>query len=268
MRAGRFVKRPVTIEAARFPTFGPDNMAPAAAFDAWLAAHQGDRPCRFANGSMIIQTLEGDLFAKPGDWIIQGIKGELYPCSDEIFRETYDAAESEPLELTDDDMKAFEPSPRPALALAQSLGVDHDDVFTAKDIATQMAEAVADMHPQPVTCGEHAERQSLLFRNDLLYTAPEKLHVRMAAFILGHPDAPLEAVVIHMQRLGETITPFADLRAADLAALECFKLTLITLQAKRAAMQPMEEARAVLGYAEPAEILADQPGDLTDQAVR
>ncbi len=37
-----------------------------------------------------IRTLEGDMDALPGDWIIKGIKGEFYPCKDDIFRKTYD----------------------------------------------------------------------------------------------------------------------------------------------------------------------------------
>jgi hypothetical protein len=28
--------------------------------------------------------------ADVGDWIITGIKGEKYPCRDDIFRETYE----------------------------------------------------------------------------------------------------------------------------------------------------------------------------------
>lgn len=36
-----------------------------------------------------IGTLEGVMIAKPGDWIIRGIKGELYPCKPDIFEETY-----------------------------------------------------------------------------------------------------------------------------------------------------------------------------------
>lgn len=37
-----------------------------------------------------INTLEGVMVAQPGDWIIRGIKGELYPCKDEIFKATYE----------------------------------------------------------------------------------------------------------------------------------------------------------------------------------
>lgn len=38
----------------------------------------------------IIKTLEGDMIASPGDWIITGIEGERYPCKDSIFKKTYE----------------------------------------------------------------------------------------------------------------------------------------------------------------------------------
>ncbi len=42
------------------------------------------------NGSCSIGTLEGTHRADPDDWIIQGIKGELYPCKPDIFEATYE----------------------------------------------------------------------------------------------------------------------------------------------------------------------------------
>lgn len=39
--------------------------------------------------SVVIPTLEGDLKASPGDYIIKGINGEYYPCKSEIFEKTY-----------------------------------------------------------------------------------------------------------------------------------------------------------------------------------
>ncbi len=39
----------------------------------------------------IIKTLEGDMTAEVGDWIITGVKGERYPCKPDIFEMTYDA---------------------------------------------------------------------------------------------------------------------------------------------------------------------------------
>ncbi len=37
-----------------------------------------------------IHTLEGVMEVDVGDWVITGIKGERYPCKDDIFRATYD----------------------------------------------------------------------------------------------------------------------------------------------------------------------------------
>ena len=43
----------------------------------------------------IIETLEGKMKANKGDYIIKGIKGELYPCKEDIFYETYDKVEND-----------------------------------------------------------------------------------------------------------------------------------------------------------------------------
>ena len=39
---------------------------------------------------IIIKTLEGRMCANLDDWIIQGVKGEFYPCKPDIFEATYD----------------------------------------------------------------------------------------------------------------------------------------------------------------------------------
>jgi hypothetical protein len=39
---------------------------------------------------LVIHTLEGDMTAMPGDWIITGIKGEQYACKPDIFEATYE----------------------------------------------------------------------------------------------------------------------------------------------------------------------------------
>ena len=39
---------------------------------------------------LIVKTLEGDMVANRGDYIIKGIKGEFYPCKEDIFEATYD----------------------------------------------------------------------------------------------------------------------------------------------------------------------------------
>lgn len=42
---------------------------------------------------MEIDTLEGRMRAEVGDWIIEGIKGEVYPCKPDIFEATYEAVD-------------------------------------------------------------------------------------------------------------------------------------------------------------------------------
>jgi hypothetical protein len=37
-----------------------------------------------------IDTLEGVMSARPGDWIIRGVAGEFYPCKPAIFAATYE----------------------------------------------------------------------------------------------------------------------------------------------------------------------------------
>ena len=39
---------------------------------------------------VVIHTLEGDMKASPGDWIITGVNGEQYPCKPDIFEKTYE----------------------------------------------------------------------------------------------------------------------------------------------------------------------------------
>jgi len=41
---------------------------------------------------LLVNTFEGPLTAQPDDWIIQGVKGELYPCKPDIFAATYESA--------------------------------------------------------------------------------------------------------------------------------------------------------------------------------
>ncbi len=43
-----------------------------------------------SSDTLVCGTLEGVHIVTPGDWIIRGIKGELYPIKDEIFRLTYE----------------------------------------------------------------------------------------------------------------------------------------------------------------------------------
>lgn len=48
-----------------------------------IEAYQTDK-------EMIIHTLEGDMKASVGDYIITGVHDEQYPCKPDIFEETYE----------------------------------------------------------------------------------------------------------------------------------------------------------------------------------
>lgn len=88
----KFRKKPVVVEAVLY--IGGGNVAgevPEWLWQAMLAKNAGA-----TNGAdpFIIHTLEGDHVASPGDWIIQGVKGELYPCKPDIFAATYEAVDA------------------------------------------------------------------------------------------------------------------------------------------------------------------------------
>jgi hypothetical protein len=44
----------------------------------------------FLGDDLQIETLEGTMTANKGDWIIRGVKGEIYPCKPDIFAATYE----------------------------------------------------------------------------------------------------------------------------------------------------------------------------------
>lgn len=44
---------------------------------------------------LFIHTLEGNHMVSWGDYIIRGVKGELYPCKPDIFEATYELMEAE-----------------------------------------------------------------------------------------------------------------------------------------------------------------------------
>lgn len=56
---------------------------------------------------VIIHTLEGDMKASSGDWILTGINGEQWPVKDEIFKKTYKVADSQSTDQLIENIKAW-----------------------------------------------------------------------------------------------------------------------------------------------------------------
>jgi len=90
----KFRKRPVVIEAVRLTGIGVIRETPwlAVAADLDWPSPGAVRIAAVVDG-LEIATLEGMHLAMIGDWIIRGIKGELYPCKPDIFAATYEAVE-------------------------------------------------------------------------------------------------------------------------------------------------------------------------------
>lgn len=74
----KYRKKPVVIEAIQW---NGDNFGEVAMF------------CKKIKVAYThIETLEGDMLASKGDYIIKGVKGEFYPCKPDIFEATYEKA--------------------------------------------------------------------------------------------------------------------------------------------------------------------------------
>lgn len=91
-----FRKKPVEIGAIQFT----GTVESASEIIDWVLAGDGqafyrcnsDETCEHGpeNHHLLIRTLEGLMAARAGWWVIRGIKGEFYPCEDEIFRGSYE----------------------------------------------------------------------------------------------------------------------------------------------------------------------------------
>lgn len=100
----KFRKKPIVVEAMKFPDNGPDQ----AKVSNWMEDNGGElglydgfvehnvktsTSATWRWRSADVETLEGTMPVNIGDWIIKGINGEFYPVKDDIFRKTYEPVE-------------------------------------------------------------------------------------------------------------------------------------------------------------------------------
>lgn len=78
----KYRKKPVVVDVIRFTL---DSARSARDFCDGVLFDQSPFP-PWIN----IRTLEGTMRAELGDWIIKGVKGEFYPCKNDIFERTYE----------------------------------------------------------------------------------------------------------------------------------------------------------------------------------
>lgn len=75
----RYRKKPVVISAVQWTGQNWHEIRDFVGDDAFLR-----------QGLLTIHTLEGDMHASIGDYVIRGVKGEFYPCRGDIFEATYE----------------------------------------------------------------------------------------------------------------------------------------------------------------------------------
>jgi hypothetical protein len=81
----KYRKKPVVIEAVQFK--GRNS--------ADIHEFCGDKVLEPVGEEYLeIVTLEGNMRATPGDFIIKGVNGEFYPCKPDIFEKTYEPVET------------------------------------------------------------------------------------------------------------------------------------------------------------------------------
>ena len=83
----KYRKKPVVIEADQLTIHNLSKLA------AWCGGSIKGLKLPIEERCIDIQTLEGEMRANMGDWIIKGVAGEFYPCKPEIFEATYEAVE-------------------------------------------------------------------------------------------------------------------------------------------------------------------------------
>lgn len=76
----KYRKKPVIIEAVQFTGNNVDEILE-------FAKNSFNNP---STNEMMIPTLEGNMIASIGDYIIKGVNGEFYPCKPDIFDKTYE----------------------------------------------------------------------------------------------------------------------------------------------------------------------------------
>lgn len=88
----KYIKKPVEIEAVQWTG---DNTKEIKDFVEPIAEYLEDE------NVIVIPTLEGEMKASINDYIIKGVKGEFYPCKQDIFEDTYYLSNKEPEVLSE-----------------------------------------------------------------------------------------------------------------------------------------------------------------------
>lgn len=97
----KYRKKPVVVEAIRLNSYAAEDIRNVLKFmgqtvnSDYITQEKFSEYCIMCSqgGGLPINTLEGDIKASIGDYIIRGVNGEYYPCKPDIFKKTYEPVE-------------------------------------------------------------------------------------------------------------------------------------------------------------------------------
>lgn len=91
MTTDNYRKKPVVVQAVQLTQ---ETVVKVCEFAKVGRLTDGDPQMSISNGQLelFIPTLEGVMKASENDWIVRGVKGELYPVKPDIFEESYEQA--------------------------------------------------------------------------------------------------------------------------------------------------------------------------------
>jgi len=86
----KYKKKPIVIEAFKYDGDFMDSQGKYYIPDWAIVAFEKGKLYFKEDAILVVKTLEGEHIANVGDYIIQGVRGEIYPCKPDIFELTYD----------------------------------------------------------------------------------------------------------------------------------------------------------------------------------
>jgi len=91
----RLTKKPVTINGASVSDLLYQFKYQATSLPDWVVRGHNEGKLLFSEHTLMVKTIEGNYTVDSRWWLLEGVKGELYPCREDILWETYDKAEEQ-----------------------------------------------------------------------------------------------------------------------------------------------------------------------------
>ena len=127
----RYIKKPVVVQAVEYNGANKEEIEAFVEKKLDTVYTELKEPLELK-----IPTLEGDMKASKGDYIIKGVNGEFYPCKPDVFEKTYDVVEN---------------AERPQTFGEKAVGITFnpsgsDEIYEAKMLAAKQIDLLEKVH--------------------------------------------------------------------------------------------------------------------------